>query len=130
MLSRARVWGRHIAVERAQRRLAAILAADVVGYSRLMADDEGGTLATLKAHREELIDPTTARHGGRIVKLIGDGALVEFASVVDAVECAVAIQRGMSDRNAAIPEDRQIVFRPAHHPRRHAPLLGLTSPTT
>ena len=78
-----------------QRRLAAILAADVVGYSRLMGEDETGTLAQLKAHRKDLIDPKIAEHHGRIVKLMGDGALVEFASVVDAVECAVAIQRGM-----------------------------------
>ena len=100
-----------MASERATRRLAAILAADVVGYSRLMAADEAGTLAALKAHRKELIDPKTAEHSGRIVKLMGDGALVEFASVVDAVECAVAIQRGMGERNAGIPEDRRIVFR-------------------
>ena len=71
-----------------QRRLAAILDADVVGYSRLMADDEAGTLAALKEHRRALIDPAVARHNGRIVKLMGDGALVEFASVVDAVTCA------------------------------------------
>ena len=76
-----------------ERRLAAILAADVVGYSRLMESDEAGTLAALKAHREELIDPTITDHHGRIVKLMGDGALVEFASVVDAVGCAAAIQR-------------------------------------
>ena len=74
-----------MAGERLQRRLAAILAADVVGYSRLMAADEGGTLAALRTRRKELIDPTIAKHGGRIVKLMGDGALVEFASVVDAV---------------------------------------------
>ena len=75
------------------RRLAAILAADVVGYSKLMVDDEAGTLATLKSHRRELFDPLTKQHGGRIVKLMGDGVLVEFPSVVDAVECALAIQR-------------------------------------
>ena len=96
---------------RTQRRLAAVFVADVVAYSRLMAADEAGTLAALKAHRKELIDPTTAEHGGRIVKLMGDGALVEFASVVDAVECAVAVQRGMAERNHGIPEDRRIVFR-------------------
>jgi adenylate cyclase len=93
------------------RRLAAILAADVVGYSRLMETDEAGTLAALKAHRAECIDPLIADHGGRIVKLMGDGALVEFASVVDAVACAVAIQRGMPTRNADTPEDKRIVFR-------------------
>src|SRR6266404_620970 len=97
--------------ERIQRRLAAILAADVVGYSRLMEADEGGTLAALRAHRKELIDPKIAEHGGRIVKLMGDGALVEFASVVDAVECAVAIQRAIAELSAGNPEDRRIAFR-------------------
>jgi class 3 adenylate cyclase len=76
-----------------ERRLAAILAADVVGYSKLMAEDEAGTLVALKAHRKELFDPEIEKRGGRVVKLMGDGALVEFASVVDAVECALAIQR-------------------------------------
>ena len=76
-----------------RRRLAAILAADVVGYSRLMAEDESGTLERLKALRRQLIDPQIAKHHGRIVKLIGDGALVEFASVVDAIQCAASIQR-------------------------------------
>ena len=83
-----------MAAPRAERRLAAILAADVVGYSRLMERDEAGTLARLKAHRKELIEPLVAEHRGRVVKLMGDGALCEFASVVDAVACAVAIQRG------------------------------------
>jgi adenylate cyclase len=86
-----------------ERRLAAILAADVVGYSRLMEADEAGTLVALKAHRAELIDPEIAAHKGRIVKLMGDGALVEFASVVGAVECAVAILQGMAGRNQDIP---------------------------
>ena len=95
----------------AQRRLAAILAADVVGYSRLMSVDEMGTLMSLKAHRRELIDPAIAGHHGRIVKTTGDGALVEFGSVVDAVQCAVAIQRGVLSRNAGISEDKRIVFR-------------------
>ena len=94
-----------------QRRLAAILAADVVGYSRLMGIDEMGTHAALKSHRRELIDPIVAEHSGRIVKTTGDGMLVEFASVVDAVSCAVNIQRDMVRRNAAIPQDKQIVFR-------------------
>ena len=94
-----------------QRRLAAILAADVVGYSRLMGSDEMGTLTSLKSHRRELIDSAIAEHNGRIVKTTGDGMLVEFASVVDAVSCAVNIQRSMVRRNAAIPRDRQIVFR-------------------
>jgi class 3 adenylate cyclase/pimeloyl-ACP methyl ester carboxylesterase len=94
-----------------QRRLAAVLAADVVGYSRLMGIDEVGTLASLKAHRRELTDPAITAHHGRIVKTTGDGALIEFASVVDAVACAVAIQRGMMSRNADVPEDKRIVFR-------------------
>src|ERR1700755_2516590 len=94
-----------------QRRLAAILAADVVGYSRLMGADEMGTHTALKSHRRELIDNTIAEHRGRIVKNTGDGMLVEFASVVDAVSCAVNVQRSMVQRNASIPEDKQIVFR-------------------
>ena len=94
-----------------QRRLAAILAADVVGYSRLMQGDEIGTLEALKAHRRELVDPAIAGHHGRIVKTTGDGALVEFASVVDAVGCAVVIQRGMVSRNAGVAQDKRIVFR-------------------
>ena len=94
-----------------ERRLAAIMAADVVSYSRLMGTDEVGTLRTLKGHRRELIDPAIAGHRGRIVKTTGDGMLVEFASVVDAVACAVAIQRGMLSRNTEIPDDKRIVFR-------------------
>jgi adenylate cyclase len=100
-----------MADERAQRRLAAILATDVVGYSRLMAEDEVGTLVALKELRATLIDPTIAEHRGRIVKLMGDGALVEFSSVVDAVECAVSIQRGIAERNADIPDSRSIAVR-------------------
>ena len=80
-----------------ERRLAAILAADVVGYSRLMGEDEVATLTALKSHREQLFDPKIAEHNGRIVKLMGDGTLVEFASVVDAVECAVAIQSALAE---------------------------------
>ncbi len=91
--------------------MAAILTADVVGYSRLMEQDEEGTLAALKALRAELIDPAIAEHKGRIVKLMGDGVLVEFASVVDAVQCAVAIQRTMPARNLEVPADRSIAFR-------------------
>jgi class 3 adenylate cyclase/pimeloyl-ACP methyl ester carboxylesterase len=94
-----------------QRRLAAILAADVVGYSRLMGTDEMGTHTSLKTHRRELIDSAIAKHSGRIVKTTGDGMLVEFASVVDAVSCAVYIQRDMVRRNAGIAEDKRIVFR-------------------
>jgi TolB-like protein len=100
-----------MAEARVERRLAAILAADVAGYSRLMGNDEEGTLAELKACRRELIDPKIAEYRGRIVKTTGDGALVEFASVVDATRCAVGIQRAMAERNAAIPEDRRVEFR-------------------
>ena len=98
-----------------ERRLAAIFVADMVGYSRLMSKDEAETLAHLKAHREELIDPKIAEHHGRIVKLMGDGTLVEFASVVDAVECAAAIQRGMAVRNEHEPEDRRVEYRIGVH---------------
>jgi len=93
------------------RRLAAILAADVAGYSRLMGADEEGTLAALKAIRRELGDPKVKEHRGRIVKTTGDGLLIEFASVVDAVRCAVEVQRGMAERNAEVPEARRIEFR-------------------
>ncbi|MBV8120378.1 MAG: adenylate/guanylate cyclase domain-containing protein, partial [Alphaproteobacteria bacterium] len=93
------------------RRLAAILAADVAGYSRLMGEDEEGTLAALRRVRSELGDPKIAEHRGRIVKTTGDGLLVEFASVVDAVRCAVEVQREMIARNAAAPADRRIEFR-------------------
>jgi adenylate cyclase len=93
------------------RRLAAILAADVAGYSRLMGVDEEGTLGRLKAHRRELIDPKIREHRGRIVKTTGDGMLVEFASVVDAVRCAVEFQRGMLAREADVPDERRIQFR-------------------
>ena len=96
---------------RVERRLAAILAADVAGYSRQMGVDEEGTLAALKACRRELIDPKIAEHHGRIVKTTGDGALVEFASAVDATRCAMEIQRAAMERNAEIPEDRRIEFR-------------------
>ncbi len=96
---------------RVDRRLAAILAVDVAGYSRLMGADEEGTLAALKACRRELIDPKIAEHQGRIVKTTGDGALVEFASAVDAVRCATEIQRAMAERNADTPDDGRIAFR-------------------
>jgi adenylate cyclase len=94
-----------------QRRLMAILAGDMVGYSRLMELDEAGTLARLRAHRVELIDPAIARNGGRIIKTTGDGMLVEFPSLVDAAACAIEIQQRMSRRNADVPADRQILFR-------------------
>jgi adenylate cyclase len=95
----------------ATRRLAAILAADVAGYSRLMGADEEGTLERLKALRHELVDPKIAEHRGRIVKTTGDGMLVEFASVVDAVRCAAEVQRGMIDREPEATDERQIRFR-------------------
>src|SRR5713226_9001130 len=95
---------------RTERRLAAILAADVAGYSRLMGADEEGTLGALKAIRRELGDPKIAEHRGRVVKTTGDGMLVEFASVVDAVRCAVAMQQGMAERNTGVPADRRIEF--------------------
>src|SRR6516162_3469323 len=93
------------------RRLAAILAADVAGYSRLMGTDEEGTHERLKAHLRELVDPKIKEHQGRIVKNAGDGMLAEFASVVDAVRCAAEMQRGMVDRDAELPEERRIKFR-------------------
>jgi len=97
--------------DRVDRRLAAIWAGDIAGYSRLMGIDEEGTLRQLKAHRKELVDPKITEHRGRIVKTTGDGMLVEFVSVVDAVRCAVDIQRGMAERNASIPADKRIEFR-------------------
>jgi adenylate cyclase len=97
--------------EHVERRLAAILAADMVGYSRLMGLDEEGTLAALKAVRQTLIDPKIIEHRGRIVKTTGDGLLVEFISVVDAVRCAVEVQRGMSERNAGVSAESCIQFR-------------------
>jgi adenylate cyclase len=95
----------------ATRRLAAILAADVAGYSRLMGADEEGTLERLKALRRELVDPQIAEHHGRIVKTTGDGMLVEFASVVDAVGCAVEVQQAMGERNTDIAADNRIELR-------------------
>src|SRR5271163_2472344 len=95
----------------ATRRLAAILASDVAGYSRLMGADEEGTHERLKAHRRELIDPKITEHHGRIVKTTGDGLLVEFASVVDAVRCAVEVQRAMPERNTGIAVDNSIELR-------------------
>jgi adenylate cyclase len=97
--------------EHVERKLAAILAADLVGYSRLMGADEVGTLRALKALRKDLVDPTLAAYGGHIVKTTGDGLLVDFASVVDAVACGVTIQRKVLERNAAVAEDKRLVFR-------------------
>jgi TolB-like protein len=100
-----------LATERVERRLAAILATDVAGYSRLMGEDEEGTHERLKAHLVQLVNPKITEHRGRTVKNTGDGMLVEFGSVVDAVRCAVEIQREMIDRNADTPEDKRISFR-------------------
>ena len=97
--------------EHVERKLAAILAGDVVSYSRLMGADEVSTLRALKAHRRDIVDPAIAAHGGRIVKTTGDGILVDFPSIVDAVACAVNIQREMLAHNANVPEDKRIVFR-------------------
>lgn len=97
--------------DRVDRRLAAILAADIAGYSRLMGTDEEGTLRRLKSHRKDLIDPKITEHRGRIVKTTGDGMLVEFVSVVDAVRCAVEVQRGMAERNALEQNENRIEFR-------------------
>jgi TolB-like protein/class 3 adenylate cyclase len=96
---------------RPERRLTAILAADVVGYSRLTEHDEDGALAQLKAHRSEVIEPLITEYQGRVVKLTGDGLLADFASVVDAVRCAALIQRGIAEREAEVPEDRRLRFR-------------------
>ena len=98
-----------------ERRLAAVLAADVAGYSRLMGADEEGTLARLNAHRREFLEPTIAEHRGRIVKRAGDGILLEFGSAVDAIRCAIQTQRGMAQRNAAVPADRRIEIRIGIH---------------
>src|SRR5713101_3219522 len=100
---------------RVERRLAAILAADVAGYSRLIEDDEEGTLGRLKALRAETIDPKIAGHKGRIVKTTGDGMLVEFASVVDALRCAAEVQAAMAENNAPLPPERRVEFRIGIH---------------
>ena len=97
------------------RKLAAILVADVVGYSRLAGADEDRTLARLRGLRNDLIDPAIAAHHGRIVKRTGDGSIIEFRSVVDAVRCAIEIQNGLIERNAGVPEDRRIEFRVGIH---------------
>jgi class 3 adenylate cyclase len=94
-----------------ERRLAVILAADVVGYSALMERDEVGTFERLKAGRKELFEPEVERHRGRIFKLMGDGLLAEFSSVVDSIECAVSLQRGLAERNASVPESERIQVR-------------------
>ena len=96
---------------RVERRLAAILAADMVGYSHLVEQDEAGTIARLKALRKETLEPILARHGGRIVKLMGDGALIEFASVVEAVQAAIECQRATAEHEAGRPPNERIAFR-------------------
>ena len=101
--------------KRVERRLTAIFAGDVAGYSRLMGEDDEGTLARLNAHRREFLDPTIAEHRGRIVKRTGDGVLIEFASAVDAARCAVEIQRGMGERNAPVPPEKRIELRIGIH---------------
>jgi adenylate cyclase len=103
--------GHSLTGERMERRLAAVLAMDVAGYSRLMGFDEEGTLARLKAVRKALVDPTIASHRGRIVKTTGDGVLIEFASAVDAVRGAVEVQRVMAEQNASVPQDERIDIR-------------------
>ena len=100
-----------MATGRVERRLAAILAADVVGYSRLVEHDEAGTLAALQELRREALDPLLAEHRGRVVKLMGDGFLAEFGSAVDAVACAAALQRAVAERQAGVPAERRIVLR-------------------
>src|SRR5215472_10452402 len=104
-----------MAGERVERRLSAIFASDIVGYSRLMEADEEGTLARLNAHRREFLEPTITRNRGRIVKRTGDGVLIEFISAVDAARCAVDIQRGMGERNAGVPPERRIEVRIGIH---------------
>src|SRR5262249_25845620 len=100
-----------LAAERVERRLTAILAADVAGYSRLTSLDEEGTHARLTDHLRSLVDPKIAEHRGRVVNSTGDGLLAEFSSVVDAVRCAVHVQRGMAQRNTDVPEEKRIEFR-------------------
>ena len=94
-----------------QRRLAAILAADVVGFSRMMQADEAGTLAALKSRRTEILQPLVSKHRGRIIKVMGDGVLVEFASAVEAVSCAVALQKAMAAANEGAEKSQQVVLR-------------------
>jgi adenylate cyclase len=107
-----------LSTERVERRLAAILAADVAGYSRLMGANEEATHVRLKSLRRELIDPKITEHRGRIVHTTGDGMLIEFPSVVEAVRCAVEVQHSMADRNLEVPADQRIDFRGRHQSRR------------
>jgi adenylate cyclase len=108
-----------MAEERVHRRLAAILAADVVGYSHLMEQDEAGTLAALKARRKNVLEPLVARYRGRTFKITGDGVLVAFASAVNAVQCALDLQDAMNAANDNLTEDRRIVLRRHQSWRRH-----------
>ena len=107
--------GADMAEQRVERWLAAVLAADVAGYSRLMGADEEGTLARLNAHRREFLEPTVAEHNGRIVKRTGDGLLIEFGSAVDATRCAIQTQRGMAQRNKDVQAERRIEIRIGIH---------------
>jgi adenylate cyclase len=100
-----------MASDQVKRKLAAILAADIAGYSRLMGADEAGTLARLKEYRRELIDPRNKQYRGRVVKTTGDGILIEFPSIVDAISCSIEVQQGMRERNADIPPEKRIQFR-------------------
>src|SRR5262245_14347205 len=104
-----------MAGERVERRLSAIFASDIVGYSRLMEADEEGTLARMNAHRREFLEPAVAQNRGRIVKRTGDGVLIEFSSAVDAARCAVDVQRGMGERNTGVPPERRIELRIGIH---------------
>jgi len=110
---RSHDYGTRVAAKTYARRLCAILAADVAGYSRHMSADKDGTPSALTAHLRKLIDPAVAEHAGRVIKTTGYGLFVAFASVVDAVRCAVDIQRGMAERNDAVPQDRRLVFQTA-----------------
>jgi class 3 adenylate cyclase len=109
----------NMAEQPVERRLAAILAADVAGYGRLMGADEEGTLARLNAHRTEFLEPTVAEYRGRVVKRTGDGILVEFGSAVDAARCAIKVQQGMRQRNADVSADQRIEPRRHSHRRYH-----------
>src|SRR5215831_8320964 len=100
-----------MASDQVKRKLAAILAADIAGYSKLMGADEAGTLARLKECRRELIDPKNKQYHGRVVKTTGDGILIEFPSVVDAISCSIEVQQGMCERNANVPPEKRIEFR-------------------
>src|SRR5262245_14209012 len=104
-----------MAEDRVQRRLVAILAADVVGYSRLMGLDEAGTLALLKSRRKSVLEPLVGQREGRIFKVTGDGVLIEFASAVNAVQCAVELQNSMAEANSDLPEDRHVILRIGIH---------------